>query len=69
MRRAYGIEVLECPRCGGRMRLLATIRSHSAVPAILEHVLPANQGNKNPVWLELIRRGANDPSDRRPRAG
>ena len=26
MRRAFDLNALACPRCGGRMRLLATIR-------------------------------------------
>jgi hypothetical protein len=25
MRRAFDVDVLACPRCGGRMRLIATI--------------------------------------------
>jgi uncharacterized protein YbaR (Trm112 family) len=25
MRRAFGFDVLACPRCGGRLRLVATI--------------------------------------------
>jgi hypothetical protein len=30
--------VLECPRCFGRLRLLATIESPAAVVAILDHL-------------------------------
>jgi uncharacterized protein YbaR (Trm112 family) len=26
MRRAFGIDVLACPRCGGRLRLIATVQ-------------------------------------------
>ncbi|MEK6661906.1 MAG: hypothetical protein AABY63_08515 [candidate division NC10 bacterium] len=25
MQRAFGMDVLACPRCGGRLRLLATV--------------------------------------------
>jgi Putative transposase len=35
MRRAFGLDVLECPRCGGRLKLLAAVMSPSAVRAIL----------------------------------
>jgi Putative transposase/Transposase zinc-binding domain len=37
MRRAFGIDVLECPNCGGRMRVLATIIDPKVINAILEH--------------------------------
>lgn len=38
MRRAFGIDVLECPHCFGRLRLIATIESPPAVTAILDHL-------------------------------
>jgi hypothetical protein len=36
MRRVWSIDVLQCPRCGGRMRILAAIHSSEAVRKILE---------------------------------
>lgn len=36
MRRVFAIDVLECPRCGGPMRILAAIHPPKATPAILE---------------------------------
>ena len=36
LRRVFAVDVLECPRCGGRMRLLATIHPPEATEAILE---------------------------------
>ncbi len=36
MRRVFAIDVLECPRCSGRLRILAAITSLTAVRAILE---------------------------------
>jgi hypothetical protein len=36
LRRVFAVGVLECPRCGGRMRLLATIHPPEATEAILE---------------------------------
>ena len=35
MRRAFDIDVLACPRCGGRLRLLATVDDPDAIRAIL----------------------------------
>jgi hypothetical protein len=35
MRRAFGLDVLECPRCGGRSRMIATVEEPLAVPRIL----------------------------------
>jgi hypothetical protein len=36
LRRVFAVDVLECPRCGGRMRLLAAIHPPDATQAILE---------------------------------
>jgi hypothetical protein len=38
MRRVFAIDVLECPRCGARMRILAAIHAPKATRAILECV-------------------------------
>jgi hypothetical protein len=35
MRRAFDIDVLACPRCGGRLRLIATVEDPDAIQAIL----------------------------------
>jgi len=35
MRRAFDIDVLACPRCGGRLRLIATVEDPEAIRAIL----------------------------------
>lgn len=40
--RVFGIDVLQCARCGGRLVILAFIEKRAAVRAILEHLgLPA----------------------------
>ena len=36
MQRVFAVDVLECPACHGRMRILAAIRSPEAIRAILE---------------------------------
>jgi len=38
MRRAVDIDVLACPRCSGRMRLLATIEDPRVIRQILAHL-------------------------------
>jgi hypothetical protein len=43
MRRVFGLDVLECTRCGGRMRLLATIEAPQLVRAILDHLGMASE--------------------------
>lgn len=35
MRRAFDIDVLACPRCGGRLRLVATVEDPDAIRAML----------------------------------
>ena len=37
MRRAFDLDVLACPRCGGRLRLLGTIEDPVAIRAILDN--------------------------------
>jgi len=38
MRRAFSLDVLACPRCGQRMRLVATIEDPAVVKKILDHL-------------------------------
>jgi hypothetical protein len=38
MRRAFDTDVLACPRCGGRMILLATIEDPAVIHRILTHL-------------------------------
>jgi len=35
MRRAFGVDVLACPRCGGRLRLIALVEDPKAIRSIL----------------------------------
>jgi hypothetical protein len=35
MRRVFDVHVLACPRCGGRLRLIATVEDRAAIGAIL----------------------------------
>ncbi len=38
MRRTFGFDVLACPRCGGRLRLLALIEQAAVIARILRHL-------------------------------
>jgi hypothetical protein len=37
MRRVFDLDVLACPRCGGRLRVLATVHASRALQTILAH--------------------------------
>ena len=38
MHRAFAIDVLACPRCGGRLRLIATLHDPAVIRRILAHL-------------------------------
>jgi hypothetical protein len=38
MRRAFDVDVLRCPRCDGRMQLIATIDDPAVIQRILAHL-------------------------------
>ena len=53
MRRTFGLDVLACPRCGGRFRLIALIEEASVIERILRHLhlpteLPAPRPGRAP---------------------
>jgi hypothetical protein len=61
MRRAFDIDVLACPRCGGRMRLIATVEDPRVIRQILAHLgLPTEVPRPPPAR-------AADPLLRHPR--
>ena len=50
MRRTFGFDVLACPRCGGRLRLVALIEQASVVQRILRHLaLPTEVPEARPA--------------------
>ena len=50
MRRAFDLDVLACPRCGDRMRLLATIDDPLVIESILAHLgLPTDRVRTDPA--------------------
>ena len=44
MHRAFAIDVLACPHCGGRLRLIATLHDPAVIRKILAHVGVAPSG-------------------------
>jgi hypothetical protein len=52
MRRVWAEDVLACPRCGGRMRVIAAVTSREAIRRILEHLgLPPRAPPLSPARL------------------
>jgi hypothetical protein len=50
MRRTFGVDVLACPRCGGRLRLVALIEQASVIQRILRHLgLPSDLPEPRPA--------------------
>jgi len=37
MQRVFDLDVLACPRCGGRLRVIATIQDRAVARTILAH--------------------------------
>ena len=70
LRRVFALDILACPGCGGRLRLLATIEDRAAGAQILTHLglpvdLPQPSAARTPAWLPGVR----DRADHQPDAG
>jgi hypothetical protein len=62
MRRAFDLDVLCCPRCAGRMHLIATIDDPAVIQKILAHLgLPGAREDPRPL-LPLTAAGAEQPA-------
>lgn len=54
MRRAFDIDVLACPRCGGRLRLLGLVEDPHAIHAILESLtISADLADRAPPEIAM----------------
>ena len=56
LRRTFAVDILACPDCGGRLRLLATIADRAAIEWILAHLgwpldPPRPAPARPPPWL------------------
>ena len=62
LRRASGFDVLACPRCPGRLTLVALIRDPAVIQRILRHLrlsadLPVMRAGRDPPLLPVGQRG------------
>lgn len=56
--RAFNLDVLACPRCGGRLRLVATIDDPRAIREILTSLaLPTEGADRAPPPVPLVHTG------------
>ncbi|MDO8474600.1 MAG: transposase [Candidatus Rokubacteria bacterium] len=56
MRRVFDLDVLACPQCGGRLRLIATVEDPAVVGKILAHLVllhPADSPGPAPPSADL----------------
>ena len=66
LKRVFLVDVLECPKCKGRMKILAAVTASASVRRILEHLglpseAPRLQAARPPPQLELAEgRGPSD---------
>jgi hypothetical protein len=72
LRRTFGLDVETCPRCGGRMRLLALITEPPEVARFLRHVGESTEppsrapARDPPYWQSrVLRRRHDEPSAQR----
>jgi hypothetical protein len=57
MRHSFGLDVLACPHCGGRMRHVATVLDHSSILRILRHQgldTPEPRARSSPLVSDLV---------------
>ena len=52
MQRAFGLDVLACPRCGGRLRLIATICDPRVAERLVTHLARAPRRPGQAVHLD-----------------
>jgi uncharacterized protein YbaR (Trm112 family) len=70
MQRTFGFDVLACPRCGGRLRLIALIEEAAVIGRILRHLgvpteIPAPRPARAPplpVGVRAVDGEDDDPS-------
>jgi hypothetical protein len=61
MERTFGFDVLACPRCGGRLRLIALIEEAAVIGLILRHLgVPTEIPALRPARAPPLRVGVRD---------
>jgi hypothetical protein len=70
LKRCFGVDVLECPTCKGRMKLMAMVTDPKSVRRMLQHVgeptepPPREPARGPPYWKSrVLRRRANETED------
>jgi hypothetical protein len=64
LQRTFAIDVLACPDCGGRLRLLATIPDRAVVEKILRHLgLPVDAPRPAPARVSGLLPGFDTTAD------
>ncbi|MCK6555030.1 hypothetical protein L6Q96_10695 [Candidatus Binatia bacterium] len=64
LERTFAIDVLACPECGGRLRLIATITDHAVIKKILGHLgLPTEAPTPVPAKVAGWLPGVEPPTD------
>ena len=59
--RSFGFDVLACPRCGGRLRLIALIEEAAVIERILRHLgVPTEIPAPRPARAPPLRVGTPD---------
>ncbi len=73
LRRTFGVDVLQCPKCEGRMRLLAMVTEPKGVARLLEKLgeptdVPARSPSRGPPYWKstVLRRKALEAGSRIP---
>jgi len=71
LKRGFSTDILACPDCGGRLRLLATITQPAVIDKILTHLgipaeLPEPSAARAPEWLPGAREGVQAFLEKRP---
>ncbi len=62
MRRSFDFDVLTCPRCGGRLELIALIEDPTVIRRILSHLgLPTDVPAARPARPPPLPIGRSDP--------
>jgi hypothetical protein len=70
MKRTFGFDVLDCPRCGGRLRLIALIEEAAVIGRILAHLgLPADLPVGRPARAPPLFAAPGEAPARRVRIG
>jgi hypothetical protein len=65
MKRSFGIDVLDCPRCGSRMELISAVEDERIAARILAHLgLPTRAPPRGRPWRRQLALG--DPDHNPP---